>query len=57
MRWVGDNTELPSKSNISKNGKAKHYLHDVFQRVFDKKLSNDIQVDRLWTYNSIVTDV
>ena len=46
-----------SKHCLQKNGESKHCLQkNVFERVFDK-LSNDMQVDRICTCGSLVTDV
>ena len=50
------NTDLPSNSNISKTVRVNTALTRWFLRVFDK-LSNDIQVDRLFSCGSVVIDV
>ena len=54
-RCAGHNTDLPSNSNISKNGDSKH-CQRLFLRACDK-FANDIQVDRLCTCGSLVIDV
>ena len=52
-RWTGHDTDLPSKSNISKMLRV---YQPVFERIFNK-LSSGIQVDRLCTCSSPVSDV
>ena len=49
-RWAGDNTELPSNSNIFKTVRVN------INKLFDK-LSNGMQVDRLCACGSQVIDV
>ena len=55
--WTGANTNPSSNSNISKTIRLTiAFTRKFFERVFNK-LSNDIQVDRLCTCGSLVTDV
>ena len=51
-RCAGDNTDLPSKSNISKTVR----VNITFKRIFDK-LSSGMPVDKLCTCGSQVIDV
>ena len=45
-RSVGDNTDLPTNSNISKTVNVNIVFKRTFLEIFNK-LSNGIQVDRL----------
>ena len=48
-RRAGDNTDLPSDSNVSKMVRANiAFTKHIFKRMFNE-LSNGMQVDRLWT--------
>ena len=53
---AGDNTDLPSNSNISKTVRVNIAFKDFHLRLFDK-LSNNIQIDRLCTCASLFIDV
>ena len=55
-RSVGDNTDLPTNSNISKTVNVNIVFKRTFLEIFNK-LSNGIQVDRLCNYDSQVIDV
>ena len=53
---AGNNTELPSNSNILKTVRVNIVFTKIFFLKIDK-LSNDIQVDRICTCGSSVIDV
>ena len=55
-RWIGDNAEICSDSNIPKMVRASIVFSNLFQRMFNK-VFNDIQLEIVCTCDSLVTDV